>query len=283
MKHYIFLILTCLCMAGTLFSQNSKDEVPRSVNEATLIGSGIYNVRDTYLSPFSYNGWGIRILNERMRTVKLLDYKVSRQQIINVDISSTHNPAENVTDFSGYVDYTLGYHYRLSLSPRLKLLAGGAGHFMGGFIYNTRNGNNPASAKADMDINLSVIALYNMQVKNTPLTIRYQGEVPFVGIMFAPHYGQSYYEIFNEGNTAGVFPFNSFHNKLAFNNYLTIDFPVSNWTIRAGYLNSFYRTDVNHIKTRVVSHSFMIGLVKEFISFEGKRMKQNNKFKSSYY
>ena len=45
--------------------------------------------------------------------------------------------------------------------------------------------------------------------------------------------------------------------------------------MRAGYLNSMYRTDVNGIKTHVLSNSFMIGLVKEFYSFGGKRLKQS--------
>ena len=37
-------------------------------------------------------------------------------------------------------------------------------------------------------------------------------------------------------------------------------------------LNSSYRTDINGIQSHIISHSFMIGLVKEFISFGGKRL-----------
>ena len=68
--------------------------------------------------------------------------------------------------------------------------------------------------------------------------------------------------------------FSSLHNKFAMRNYFTFDFPIANFTVRAGYLNSMYRTDVNGIKTHVLSNSFMIGLVKEFYSFGGKRLKK---------
>ena len=64
---------------------------------------------------------------------------------------------------------------------------------------------------------------------------------------------------------------------------LGCDFPVCNFTIRAGYLNSSYRTDVNGIQSHIISHSFMIGLVKEFISFGGKRLKNTQRFRSAYY
>lgn len=264
-------------------AQSDRRDEPWSVNEATLVGAGRYNIKDSYLSDLKYTGWGLRVMNERIKATRLADYNISRQQRISVDVSSTHNPAENTHDFAGFVDYTLGYHYRFSVLPGLKLLAGTSAHFMGGFIYNTRNSNNPASAKVDLDLNLSAMALYNLRIKEYPLTFRYQVEMPFAGALFSPHYGQSYFEIFNQGNASGIVQFSSFHNKLALKNYITVDFPVCNFTVRAGYLNSSYRLNVNNIKSHLISHSFMIGIVKEFVSFGGKRLKQTRQYKSAYY
>jgi len=148
-----------------------------------LFGFGNSQVKDTYLSPFDYTGWGGRILNERMTI--LPSKRFSRQQMISVDISSTKNPAENVNDFGTFVDYSLGYHYRL-VRGKFSWLAGTTAHLMGGFIYNTRNGNNPLSAKVDIDLGLSVILFYTFTINEHPLTLRYQGELPFAGIFFAP-------------------------------------------------------------------------------------------------
>lgn len=261
-------------------------DAPWSVNDGTLIGAGGYNLMDTYLSPgkkLHYTGWGLRILNERMKMTRLADYRISRQQLISVDIASTDNPAGTATDFAGFADYSLGYHYHFQPAPGLKLLAGASAHGMVGFIYNTRNGNNPASAKADIDLNLSGMAIYSFKIRQYPLTVRYQLTVPFAGVLFSPHYGQSYYEIFNLGNSSGIIQFNSFHNKFALKNYFTVDFPVANLTVRAGYLHSTYYTDVNQLQTHISSHSFLIGLVKEFVAFGGKRLRNTHKYRSAFY
>jgi hypothetical protein len=232
------------------------------MQEGTLLGFGTSQIKDTYLSPFNYTGWGGRILNERMTVLHSRHF--SRQQIISVDISSTKNPAENVNDFGAFVDYSLGYHYRLSDGETFKFLTGATAHVEGGFIYNTRNGNNPLSAKVDLDLGLSVIAFYTLRIKDYPLVFRYQGELPFAGVFFAPQYGASYYEIFNEGNTSDIIAVNSFHNKLSLRNYVTIDIPIHSSTFRLGYLNSLYNSDIKDIQTHIFSNTFMIGWVKEF-------------------
>ncbi|WP_080903188.1 DUF3316 domain-containing protein [Parabacteroides sp. Marseille-P3160] len=279
------LIALFLCLGLSLMAQpDNKKEEPWSVNEGTLIGIGGYNIKDTYLSPLKYTGGGARILNERMKVVSWGDYNISRQQLINVDVASTSNPASTSNDLSGFVDYSLGYHYRFKPLPSLKILTGASVRGSLGFIYNTRNGNNPATLKADLDLNLSAMAIYQLMIKDYPLYLRYQVETPFLGALFSPHYGQSYYEIFNQGNDSGTIQFSSYHNKFAMRNYLTVDFPIGNVTMRAGYLNSLYYTDVNNIEVHIVSHSFMIGFVKEFFSLGGKNLKKKKHlFRSAYY
>ena len=76
------LLFFCLPFPATA----QAEDVPRSINESTMVGIGGYNLRDTYLSPstdINYTGWVARVLNERMKIVRLADYNVSRQQLIN--------------------------------------------------------------------------------------------------------------------------------------------------------------------------------------------------------
>ncbi|MDR2969086.1 MAG: DUF3316 domain-containing protein, partial [Tannerellaceae bacterium] len=214
------IALTCLflCLILPLAAQFENKNELFPVNEGTLIGAGRYNLKDTYLSPgknMNYMGWGIRLMNERIKMIRSADNKVSRQQILNFDIAFTDNPTETATNFAGIIDYSLGYHYRFKPFPQLKILTGASARTMGGFIYNTRNGNNPISAKVDIDLNLSAILIYGLNIGNYPLTFRYQAELPFLGVFFSPHYGQSYYEIFNLSNYSGVINANSFHNKFS--------------------------------------------------------------------
>lgn len=287
MKNTACLMFLFLCMAFGVAAQSDEEEIPRSTNESTMIGIGSYNLRDTYLSPstnINYTGWMARILNDRMKVTKLAGYKISRQQMINVEFGSTHNRAETANEYAGFVDYSLGYHYRFDRLPiaGLKVLTGASARLSGGFIYNTRNSNNPVSGKGDIDLNLSAMAIYGFKIKNFPLTLRYQMEMPLAGALFSINRGQPYYFL-SEGNTEGIIRFTSLHNKFAMKNYLTVDIPVAGFTIRTGYMNSMYRTDVNGIKTHVLSNAFMIGVVKEFISFGGKRLRNTQRYSSAYY
>ena len=286
---YSFLVFCTLFLLGrvSLMAQSGENEALCSVNGSTMIGIGGYNLRATYLSPgtdINYTGWVARILHERMRVVRLADYNVSRQQLINVEFGSTRNAAGVASEYAGFLDYSLGYHYRfLQVLPGLKVLTGASARLSGGFIYNTRNSNNPVSGKADFDLNLSVMAIHNFEIKDFPLTFRYQAEMPFAGVFFSVHKGEPYYFL-TQGSKNGIVRFGSFHNKFVMRNYFTLDVPVSDFTFRVGYLNSMYRTDVNHIKTHVLSNSFMVGVVKEFVSFSGKRLKRNvHRYRSGYY
>ena len=60
------LCLLFFCLAFPATAQ--AEDVPRSINESTMVGIGGYNLRDTYLSPstdINYTGWVARVLNER--------------------------------------------------------------------------------------------------------------------------------------------------------------------------------------------------------------------------
>lgn len=233
----------------------------RQMNEATSFGFGSYQLKDTYLSPFIYRGWGGRILNERITQLQPL---FSRQRIISVDLATTRNPAENVNDFGIFMDYAQAYYYHAVDNNDFNILVGSSVYVMGGFIYNTRNGNNPLSAKADINLNLSFMLEYTLWIKKRPVRFRYQGMLPFAGVFFAPHYGASYYEMFNEGNLSDVVAFNSFHNKFDLKNYITIDIPIHAQTLRLGYMSNYYNSDINNLQTRIFSNTLMIGWVKSF-------------------
>jgi hypothetical protein len=278
----VYLLICCLCLALTLDAQTETDR-PYSINEGTMIGIGRYHLRNTYLSPVTYSGTGIRIVNERMKMVASSDSRISSFQVIDIDFSSVSNPAGSVGALAGFVDYTYGYHYRFEPFSGFKLLTGGSVKGMFGFVYNTQTANNPIATHIDLDLNASVMGIYTFKIKNYPLTWRLQSDIPLTGALFTPAFGQSYYEIFGLGNTSGIVGFSSLHNKFAMRNYVSVDLPVWKFSVRLGYLNNLYTTDIKQIQTRYVSHNLMIGLVKEFISFSGKNMNKQNGYQSAYY
>ena len=265
-------LLSEVCFA----QEKGEDQYANLSHNSTLLGWGTYSLRDTYLSPLEYTGWGIRLLDDRMRMTNLMQGKVSTQQLVNVDFSSTESRVASASDYSFLLDYSYGGHYHFKPTSKLSLLMGSQLNFNLGAIYNTRNGNNPVSAKAGVNLNFSGIANYSFNIWKRPFTLRYQMDMPLVGVLFSPRFGQSYYEI-SLGNYEGLAHFVSFGQPLNMKNYLTLEVPLASSTIRFTYLNSVYQTDVNLLKTKISSNTFMIGLAKDIFSVPlGQNKKQSN-------
>ncbi|MDO5571955.1 MAG: DUF3316 domain-containing protein [Bacteroidales bacterium] len=260
---FLFLLLT-----NNIFCQ--KQEPLRTIVSSTTIGMGNSDILDTYLTPLDYKGWSLEIRNERMQAAKKGNGNRINQQLIWGDYSSNSNQAENGMIISCFGGYSFGTLWKKHISKDLILLGGGYASAETGFIYNLRNGNNPASAKLSLNTGITGMALYRLNIKSMPITIRYQCSIPIFGCFFSPHYEQSYYEIFSLGNWDGIFHAASFHNQFNMDNYVSFDIPISSLSLRIGYLNTIRNTNVNEIKNRKVNHSFVIGFVKTFYPYSKK-------------
>lgn len=269
-----YILLTALLITSLpSFGQETEelDDVHRYVTRATSYGVGFTNVFDTYLSPQEYKGIDFRLSRETIRMTKLFDGNVSVQNFFQADLGYTHNRADNNNMFSGLVNWNYGLHYQFRLTENFKLLAGGLLDLNGGFVYNLRNSNNPASARAYINLDASGMAIWHLKVKHYPLTLRYQVNLPVMGMLFSPHYGQSYYEIFSLGHASGVVRFTSLHNQPSLRQLLTVDLPIGKTNMRFSYLADLQQYKVNHLKTHTYSHVFMVGVVKELYRLPNKK------------
>ena len=155
-------------------------------------------------------------------------------------------------------------------------MAGGEVHAGLGAIYNNRNSNNPVQAKADIDIDASLMAVYPFHIRKVPFTARYQTSLPLIGAMFSPRYGQSYYEM-SLGNYDHNVCFTYPGNAPSMRHFLTLDFPIAGFTFRAGYLCDIRQSRVNGLRSHIWNHTFMIGYVKHF-SFVKRKEPQHRPF-----
>lgn len=269
------ICLVLLLCGGTMQAQLPAEaegmEKSRLVTRATMYGVGFTNVFDTYLSPQEYTGIDFRVSRESMRMTKWMDGRLSLQSFFQADLGYTHNKVDNNNTFSALANWNYGLHYNFPITDNFKLLAGGLADLNGGFVYNLRNTNNPASARAYINLDASGMAIWNLRIKNYPLTLRYQVNLPLMGVMFSPHYGQSYYEIFSLGNGSGVVKFTSLHNQPSLRQMLTADFPVGRAKMRFAYVWDAQQSKVNDIKTHTYSHVFMVGFVKELYLLKNKK------------
>ena len=170
-------------------------------------------------------------------------------------------------------------------------------------IYIRRNSNNPAQAKAYGGLGASGMLIYKFHIARYPLTVRYQANLPLLGVMFSPEYGESYYEIFSLGNGGRNVVFTSLHNNPSLRQLVTLDFPIRTvtlrthymvlrytslhnqppmrqlltldnpqglTTLRVGYLGDYQQSKVNNLKSHAYSHDFMIGFVRNLYLLRGK-------------
>jgi hypothetical protein len=275
----IWCFIFALLCSQSFYAQDTLSELPLPVNNSTLIGIGSTELYDTYLSPLKYSGTSFRLLNEKMKQTSWFKSRFVRQQILEFELALAENPAKNAREYYVLLDYNWGGHYTLMQTGKFRLSAGALWNTSLGVLYNERNGNNPASARAYSNINISASAVYRFR----NLVFRWQVDSPVAGILFSPHFGQSYYEL-SLGNTVGTANFASLHNQRAWRNYLTADFPAGKFTFRLGYLGSYCQTKVNDLQTHAYSNSFVIGLVSESINLSGYKLKQHkDRIKSGYY
>jgi len=253
------------------------------VNEGTMVSLGSRYVKNTYLSDVGYDGVGIGVINERMR---IINDRWSRQRTFRIDLASIRNPAGTSSGYAAFIDYSYSLHRRLETSvDGLRLLVGGTGRYLLGTAYRSQGGNNPAVLHMEGDLGLSAAILYGFDLgrRRYPVTVRWQANLPLVGVFFSPHYGQSYYEIFTLGHRAGIVRLGSLHNRFVLRSMLTADVPVGPWTMRIGYEADVYQSHVNGIRTHYFGNSILLGVAKEFIPFSGKRVRHNPAFRSAYY
>ena len=260
------IILLCLCLLKVQ-AQGDSLQNHRYVTRATLYGIGHTNLLDTYLSPMEYTGPEFRILRENMRMTKYMDGKVSRQSLFQANVSMTENKAATGSEFSFLANWNLAYHYQFPINENLTLMAGPNLDLNGGMIYNFRNSNNPVNAKAYVNLGASGMAMYRFRIKEHPFLLRYQLNVPLLGVMFSPEYGQPYYEMSVSKDWGKNICFTSLHNQPSVRQLLTLDFPIRKTTLRVGYICDIQQAKVNHLKSHSWSHAFMIGFVKHFQLF----------------
>ena len=257
------LLLLALVVQCTAILAQSPDNA-KVITRSTMLGVGRTNVLDTYLSAEHVRGTGFSFVTtiERQRP----DKRWSTLMEHEANLSTIKDRAHTQNELEGAYNFYWGKLYSWHLLDRqLKLQAGGLVNASLGFIYNTSNSNNPAQARAHLNIMPTGVATYHFNLWRKPFTARYELALPLCGIMFSPNYGQAYYEIFSQGNyDHNVVP-TTFVSAPEWRHMLTLD--VQLWksgTLRIGYLGNIQQAKVNNLRQHVYTHRFLIGFTKQF-------------------
>ncbi len=233
------------------------------------LGAGNTQLWDTYLSQEKFKGSGLTFLysaerrRPESRWTTVWKHEVSR--------ATGDDRAERVSQTS--TEYTLVFGKRYNWEKgAFRLQAGGVLAFNIGAIQNSANSNNPVQARQSLQLMPSAKVSRDFTLIGQPFTISYELQLPLLGEMFSPHYGQSYYELFSLGNYDRNIVLTTFISAPHFRNQLSLDVHVPRFaTLRASILATVLQSDVNGLKSRVSHQHVMIGLVKEFDVIKKKR------------
>lgn len=229
-----------------------------------MIGVGSVNLLDTYLSPENYNGVELRYLSISQRE-SLKHPDISYITTHEAHVSLSHNRADNNNELTGMYNFQFAVHRNWHLlNDKLTLHAGPGLDANIGMLYNMRNGNNPTQAKISLNVAPSAGVSYLFNIKNKTFRISYDAMLPLAGLMFAPNYGQSYYEIFNRGNYDKNIRFTTWASTPSLRHLLAIDFKLGSTTFRAAYLGDYQQAKINHLKYHSYSNMLMLGVVSHF-------------------
>lgn len=233
------------------------------IENMRMIGVGNVNILDTYLSTEKYSGTELRYMSHTLREREGRQW--SRLIVHQGFVAYGKNRADNGNEMAGTYTFSYGllYDWKM-LSGRLDLKAGGKIDAVAGFLYNTRNGNNPAQARLSVDISPTAIATYRFNMGRMPVAVKYEVGIPLFGLMFSPNYGQSYYEIFSEGNYDHNVVATTVATAPSLSQMLAVDFKFGKTTVSVGYLGDWRQAKVNNLKYHTYSNLFMIGLTRKF-------------------
>lgn len=269
----LFLLLfisPTLSRADETTDSISVDKPLRPLTALYSVRIGAAHDLNTYLSPIRQSGTHLGIAAGWSRAMAFNPEAF----IMDFDVAASFDLTRNrqsTSSMSG-IDLTLAWDmmYRLRPLPQLQI-AGGAGlELDAGALYLPRNSNNPVAARLSLDLTLNLRADYSLRLGRVPLIITDRFSLPSLGIFFSPQYGQSYYEIYL-GDDSGLVRCGWWGNHFAVTNTLMVQIPVCNIRLCAGYEAQCRSSYVNHINTRLVNHSFLLGITTDWINVTRNR------------
>ena len=150
------------------------DPLMPTKKRSNMLAVGAANVLDTYLSAEKYNGTDVRYISTLTKPTR---WSNIHQTFLNEGLFvMASNRADNNDELGGMYRFQYRLHRNWQVANGLELEAGAAAGIQVGFLYNTRNSNNPAQAYASLQLMPSAAA-----TQQVTLLRRLRGQRAFGG------------------------------------------------------------------------------------------------------
>ena len=247
--------LLILLVVFTALSAGGQEEAL----SVLMVDAGYASVHDSYLTPITYDGVDLALSIEAVRPVRQGQWLW--QLNVGADYNYVENPVGNndLHKLMGDIAFDMQRCWKGVFNPKLNFAAGPMAQLRAGIVYNEVNSNNPVTVRAHANLGAAGMAWLNTRLGRKPVTLRYQLQLPVMGVFFAPEYDESYYEIYL-GNHKNLAHLGWWGNRLDMTHYLGADLKMGKTTLRLGYRTRLEHWSVNHLHVHDVSHALVLGL-----------------------
>jgi len=263
---FVGLILGLFCRA----QQNDSVKFLLT-NHSSVYGLGAVQIHDPYLSPLNYNGLGFNFRNEMARFFRPTNLKFSMQSQVNYDLNLLSNPTGTSVMLYAGLNYGWGVNYHYRLTKQLRILVGGLWDLDFALKEVPRNQNNPFNMDLATNLNLTGLVVYDIYTKKRTLKFKAKYQTPFIGCMYVPYAGASYYEMFELGDMSNTFHLSSLHNRQGIKQFYSLDVPLRDVTWNFGLKINNLKYKANGLIFTYDETSLVIGTTFDFINFSGRR------------
>lgn len=216
-------LLTIISVTWVTLTSAYPESAP-AVNNWS-VSAGETRLYEPTLSQQQYKGWSLGFRGEHYN---FYHNKTSVEWLFRDQFryGSLINASSSAMIDYFSVDFLYGTHYVFRPLKGFDIRLGGAVQLFGDLKNQSRNVNNIASGNVSLNLLATLSFAYDVRITpNFRLGAYYGLETPLVGCRFAPHYGESYYEIYLRlPDLSRNVAFTSLHNHQALAGNLRLNF-----------------------------------------------------------
>lgn len=269
----IINLLICILLTISINAQNDN-----IVSHQYTFSFGEMRLADTYLSNQEYSGYTYKLGARQGAFYSAENQNVSWEVYEKAAYGRLINASYSALIY--YYSLNLGYasYYHWRPIENLTLSAGGAVDVFGAYKDQSRNVNNIASGDLQLQAKAIAAAQYSLQWKNFALNLQYSASTPFLGGMFVPGMGQSYYDIYLHlpEVLSDIVHFTSFHNNLGLEGNFSVNMIFKNFTLYTGFTHNNQKWSANNLNFYTNELSGYIGTTIDIIYKCGRNSQPHN-------
>lgn len=276
MKRLLLTFFMAIFLSGIVLADSADSISSRPVTSLFSIETGHKNIIATYLSPLHYTGTDVGLAGAWTKAMPFNPEKAIMHFNAGMTFSSLLNPAQTAKMIGLNASFSWGLSWRRRLDAGFQATAGGIIGFDGGAYYLMRNGNNPVQAMANAYIGARGSVSKTIRIKNLPILLSDEVNIPSLSMFFSPGYGETYYEIYL-GNHSGLCHAGWWGNNFRMNNLLSATLDFGRTSLMIGYRFGLDTQWANNLNTIARRHLFVIGVVPGGIGLSRHKAKLRSK------